>query len=123
MLIGVGYQVQTYHCAFFFSSFLLFIFLFYYYYYYHYYYYYYYYYYYFLFLVMNAHTLVINKSYSNEKLKRMNKIPQITNEHMKPLSHETTFHAKVSKSIPNDGMQRVIRLPYMHQYVKNQHSK
>ena len=31
-----------------------------------------------------AHTLVINKSYSNEKLKGMNKLPQITNEHMKP---------------------------------------
>ena len=86
MLIGVGYQVQTYHCAFFFSSFLLFIFLFYYYYYYHYYYYYYYYYYYFLFLVMNAHTLVINKSYSNEKLQGMNKLSQITDKHMKPHS-------------------------------------
>ena len=32
----------------------------------------------------NAHTLVINKSYSNEKLQGMNKPSQITNEHMKP---------------------------------------
>ena len=93
MLNRVEYQVQTYHCVFF------------------------------LLFFLHAYTLFINKSYSNEKLKRMNKIPQITNEHMKPLSHETTFHAKVSKSIPNDGMQRVIRLPYMHQYVKNQHSQ
>ena len=36
------------------------------------------------FFVMNAHTLVINKSYYNEKLQRMNKLSQITSEHMKP---------------------------------------
>ena len=56
MLNEVGYQVQTYHCFFLF----------------------------FVFFFMYAHTLVINKSYSNEKLQGMNKLSQITNEHMKP---------------------------------------
>ena len=54
MLNRVEYQVQTYHCVFF------------------------------LLFFLRAYTLFINKSYSNEKLKGMNKLPQITNEHMKP---------------------------------------
>ena len=36
------------------------------------------------FFFWNAHTLVISKSYSNEKLQGMNKLSQITDEHMKP---------------------------------------
>ena len=36
------------------------------------------------FFFVCAYTLVINKSYSNEKLQGMNKLSQITDEHMKP---------------------------------------
>ena len=57
MLNRVGYQVQTYHCT------LCFV---------------------FVFFLMNVHALDINKSYSNEKLQGMNKLSQITDEHMKP---------------------------------------
>ena len=57
MLNEVGYQVQTYHYALFFSI---------------------------LFFIFYAHILVINKSYSNEKLQGMNKLSQITDEHTKP---------------------------------------
>ena len=82
MLNKVGYQVQTCHCAIFFKF--------------------------FYFLVMNAHTLVISKSYSNEKLQGMNKLSQITDEYMKPPSHETTFQAKIFESMSNDGMKGVV---------------
>ena len=40
---------------------------------------------YFIFIIfLRAHTLVINKSYSNEKLKEMNEFSPITNEYMNP---------------------------------------
>ena len=37
-----------------------------------------------IFIFFCAHTLVINKSYSNEKLKGMNELSPITNEYMNP---------------------------------------
>ena len=39
----------------------------------------------FFFFFTYVHTLVINKSYSNEKLQGMNKLSQITNEYMNPI--------------------------------------
>ena len=36
------------------------------------------------FLFLRAYTLVINKSYSNKKLKGMNELSPITNEYMNP---------------------------------------
>ena len=69
-----------------------------------------------------VHTLVINKSYSNNNLQGMNNLSQITDEHMKPHPMRNS-QAKISKSMSNDGMKRMIRLPSIHQYVNNQHSK
>ena len=61
--------------------------------------------YHYIFFFWNAHTLVISKSYSNEKLQGMNKLSQITDEYMKPPSHETTFQAKIFESMSNDGLK------------------
>ena len=52
----------------------------------------------------------------------MNNLSQITDEHMKPHPMRNS-QAKISKSMSNDGMKRMIRLPSIHQYVNNQHSK
>ena len=80
MLDGIGHQVQTHHCALCF----------------------------FFFCIFFLYIQVINKSYSNEKLKGMNKLSQITDEHTKPYPMKAISQTKVFESMPDDGMKRVI---------------
>ena len=46
------------------------------------------------FFFLHAHTLVINESYFNKKLRGMNEPSQITNEHMKPHPMKQTLKLK-----------------------------
>ena len=39
------------------------------------------------------------------------------------LSHETTSQTKIPESMPNDGMNGVIWLPFLHQDVNNRQPK
>ena len=73
---------------------------------------------------MNVHTLIINKSNSNERNTRNEQInsPQSLMNTWIP-TYEITSQAKIFESMPKNGMKGAIWLPSMHQNVKNDHSK